>query len=155
MSKLFYCPECKYEDVEFKFKNESERRKLLTWVNLRGGHGIAIEHIICPRCGNPLSGVMQLLKDKDFYDDYTEIDYYKDLITAYNTETKDGGYLDGDLDFFKSKLIVENEKRKKKEVKPLTEDKKKILEELMGSASSKQIDFNKVRDEWGIIYECF
>lgn len=58
-------------------------------------------------------------------------------------------YLDGDLDFFKSKLIVENEKRNKKEVKPLTEDKKKILEELMGSASSKQIDFNKVRDEWG------
>ena len=31
---------------------------------------------------------------------------------------------------------------------PLTEDKKNMLKELMGSASSKQIDFNKVRDEW-------
>lgn len=34
-----------------------------------------------------------------------------------------------------------------KNAKPLTEDKKKILKGLTGSASS-QIDFNKVRDEW-------
>lgn len=30
----------------------------------------------------------------------------------------------------------------------LTADKKEILKRLMGSASSKQIDYNKVRDEW-------
>lgn len=34
-----------------------------------------------------------------------------------------------------------------KNAKPLTEDKKKILKEFMGSCSSK-IDLNKVRDEW-------
>ena len=34
-----------------------------------------------------------------------------------------------------------------KNAKPLTEDKKKILKDFMGSASS-QIDLNKVRDEW-------
>lgn len=36
---------------------------------------------------------------------------------------------------------------KVKNPKPLTEDKKKMLKEHMGSCSSK-IDFNKVRDEW-------
>jgi len=30
----------------------------------------------------------------------------------------------------------------------LTKEKKKILESLMGSASSEHIDFNKVRDVW-------
>lgn len=35
-----------------------------------------------------------------------------------------------------------------KEFKPLTKNKKKTLKSLMGSASSKGIDFNKVRDEW-------
>lgn len=35
----------------------------------------------------------------------------------------------------------------------LTPDKKAIFKELMGSASSKQIDFNKVRDEYKDTYE--
>lgn len=148
MSRLFYCPECKSENTNFKFKNESERRRLLTWINTRGGYGRAIEHIRCPKCDNPLSGVMLLLKDKDFDDNYTEIDYCKDLITAYNTETKDGGCLVDDLDCLKSKLIAKNEKRNKKEATPLIEEKKKIIKDLMGSASNQQIDFNKVRDEW-------
>lgn len=105
MSRLFYCPECKYENTNFKFKNETERRKLLTWVNYRGGHGIPIEHIVCPKCNNPLSGVM-ILKDK------TQINYCKDLITAYNTEVKDGGYIeDGSLDSLKLKLKIRNEMR--------------------------------------------
>lgn len=113
MSRLFYCPECKYEDTDFKFKNETERRRLLTWVNSRGCHGIAIEHIRCPKCDNPLSGVMLLLKDKDFYDNYTEINYYKDLITAYNTEIKDGGYIEnGKLDSLKLKLKAKNVMRR-------------------------------------------
>jgi len=30
----------------------------------------------------------------------------------------------------------------------LTRDKKNILKGLIGSASSKKIDFNKVREEW-------
>lgn len=112
MSRIFYCPECKSEDTEFKFKNEYERRKLLTWVNLRGGHGIAIEHIKCPKCDNPLSGVMILLKDEGFNEKYTEIDYCKDLITAYNTEIKDGGYLEnGSLESLKLKLKMRNENR--------------------------------------------
>ena len=34
-----------------------------------------------------------------------------------------------------------------KNAKPLTENKKRILKDLMGSVSSK-IDFNKVRDWW-------
>lgn len=36
-----------------------------------------------------------------------------------------------------------------KNAKSLTEDKRQILKDLMGSASS-QIDFNKVRNEWRI-----
>ena len=43
---------------------------------------------------------------------------------------------------------AKNEKRNKKEATPLIEEKKKILKDLMGSASNQQIDFNKVRDEW-------
>ena len=34
------------------------------------------------------------------------------------------------------------------EYKPLDSNKKEILKSVMGSASSKNIDFNKVRDEW-------
>lgn len=109
MSKLFYCPECKSENVDFKFKNESERRKLLTWVNRRDGYGVAIEHIECPKCNNPLSGVIMLLKSKNSDETYTEIDYCKDLITKYNTEIKDGGYIeDGMLESLKLKLKMRN-----------------------------------------------
>lgn len=39
-------------------------------------------------------------------------------------------------------------KIKHKNAVGLTADKKEILKKLMGSASSKQIDYNKVRDEW-------
>lgn len=58
---------------------------------------------------------------------------------------------DFDVDDIYSEYTCEfqNEEQIKqiKNAKPLTEDKKKMLKDAMGSCSSK-IDFNKVRDEW-------
>lgn len=49
------------------------------------------------------------------------------------------------------KYRVKNEEKcniKKTYYKEEVKRKKEILKKLMGSASTKEIDFNKVRDEW-------
>ncbi|PWX20909.1 hypothetical protein [Clostridium perfringens] len=37
---------------------------------------------------------------------------------------------------------------KQRKFNGLNKSKKELLKNLMGSASSKEVDFNKVRDEW-------
>lgn len=96
----FYCPKCKIQNKEFKFKNMKEEKELTTWRNVRDGYGMAITHIKCPNCENPLSGVMQTRSN-----DEHEFEYYKNVISMYNYEEKDGGrILNGELENLKQRL---------------------------------------------------
>jgi len=95
MQNIFYCPKCgKYEE-NFKFENPKQEKELTTWVNPRDGHGMMIRHIICPNCGNVLSGIIHIRElDED------GIWYSKTIIDQYNKERKDGGYItDGKLEW--------------------------------------------------------
>lgn len=100
---IFYCPNCKSIDKNFKFKNYQEERELTTWVNIRDGWGRPIKHIICPKCGFVLSGVMNI----------SDEEYVISLIDAYSKESKNGGYIeDGHLniliqDIIKKKDIIQ------------------------------------------------
>lgn len=104
MEKMyFYCPECKTEDKEFKFKNDKERYLLKTWINVRDGFGQSIEHIKCPKCGNVLSGIIRY-RNSD-WDIKEQQEYFKDIIEMYNKEFKEGGYVtDGKLKELKEQL---------------------------------------------------
>lgn len=105
MKQIFYCPKCNSIDENFRFKSNQEERDLTTWVNPRDGYGMMIRHIICPHCGNILSGIMLTRTG-----DGNEVDYIKSIIDEYNKETKDGGYIsDGQLE----KLINTIKKNKK------------------------------------------
>lgn len=109
MCRLFYCPVCKLESYNFTFKDEIDKRSIKTWINFRGGFGVVIDHIICPNCSNPLSGVMLLKTNKS-----DEIDYCKNVIKLYNIESKDGGLIqDGELEIFKIKLLKEHNDKQK------------------------------------------
>ena len=103
--KMFYCPKCDKLEINFKFKNLNEERELHTLSNPRDGWGMPINHIICRNCGNLLAGVMTLRKnDKD------EIEYLKEVITLYNKEHKDGGFIsDGKLE-----VLISNIKKQKR-----------------------------------------
>lgn len=100
---IFYCPNCKSIDKNFKFKNYQEEKELTTWVNIRDGYGRPIRHIICPQCGYLLSGVMNISNEPN------AIEYVMSLIDSYTKENKDGGYIkDGHL----NSLIQDIAKRK-------------------------------------------
>ena len=74
MNNFFYCPKCQREEKGVDLKNN-----IITWVNCRDGYGTGITHIICPKCGYELAGVMQLRENSE-----DEIDYYKDVIIMYS-----------------------------------------------------------------------
>lgn len=86
--KMFYCPKCNKLEIDFKFKDLNEQIELHTLSNLRDGLSMPIKHIICRDCGNLLAGVMTLRENNE-----DEIEYLKDVITSYNKEEKDGGYI--------------------------------------------------------------
>lgn len=96
--KMFYCPKCDKLEINFKFKSLNEERELHTFSNIRDGWGMPINHIICKDCGNLLAGTV-IIRSKDENGIKDEIEYFKDIITKYNKEEKDGGFIgNGKLD---------------------------------------------------------
>ena len=102
--KIFYCPKCNTYEENFKFENLKQERELTTWINPRDGYGMIIKHIMCPSCGNVLSGIMEARSN-----DRDEVSYLKGTIEMYNKESKDGGMInDGEL-----KWLIDDIKRRK------------------------------------------
>lgn len=110
----------------------------------------------CPKCGGRVEEVA-LLSNPPIYKKICEncgeikpnivesVDWTKDVVYKvycnYDLNTLPIPILEDMKDYIEEII-------RRKQVIGLTKDKKKILKELMGSASSEQIDFNKVRDEW-------
>jgi len=82
---MFYCHNCKtFEpNSDYDFRKHDE---VHTWANVRDGFGRPINHIICPICGDPLSG---FINTKGMSDE--NIEYYKDVLMMYQVES--GGFL--------------------------------------------------------------
>ena len=83
--RLFYCPECKKEEI----KNGNPSRMETTFANIRDGFGRPITHYKC-ECGNLLAGSIII---SGWEDDEDLIIYAKETIEGYNR----GGcyYVDG------------------------------------------------------------
>lgn len=106
MKKVFYCNECKLYNKDFDDKNIKH-----TFTNPRDGWGKMIEHVVCPKCGNVLSGFVRLYKKDECSKEGME--YYKEVIKMYQLNHDEGGYLKD-----KDKLIdsIKNPKPKKKHI---------------------------------------
>lgn len=75
MSRLFYCPKCKKEEI----RNDDPYRNEHTLLNIRGGYGRPITHYKC-ECGNYLAGSINVIG----WTDEECILYCKELIEEYN-----------------------------------------------------------------------
>lgn len=87
--RLFYCPECGYEEIKDNSLRENRLpSNEITLLNIRDGFGRPITHYRC-KCGNYLAGAMDITGKDDGF-----ADYCKNIIKEYN---KDGLFYGDDM----------------------------------------------------------
>lgn len=110
MRKYFYCHNCKHEDKDFQFDSERKDRDKVTWVNPRDGWGMMITHVICPKCGDVLSGYMRIRPSEEEEEDLEGLySYLKHTLTLYQSDEE--GMMIKNLARLKENVRKDHEKR--------------------------------------------
>lgn len=136
---MFYCNNCNAFELD-SFYDSNKHRNINTWSNCRDGYGRGIQHIICPNCGDPLSG---FINTQGCEMGEEEIEYFKDTLRMYQIED---GYLHfrkGDrfetIDDLKKDMINKVEERNKQEKERIEKWKNMTEDELLQEIQQRRI----------------